>query len=225
MKVFRLKAKQNLYTSNAYLVTGEWNAIDDVNTLVDVGADPSMVDDLDEIYTGVGKKKVDQVILTHAHSDHTAILPLIRNRYRPVVCAYSGFSDGIDRILRDGETIRMGECPFEVIHMPGHTEDSILLFDKNSGALFVGDSPVIIRTPGGSYQERFVLALKRLCSKNIRTIYFGHGPALQENALEALRNSLRNVLKSESESSFGGAPIYASAVHANPGEVISHALR
>lgn len=195
MKVFQLKAKRNLYTSNAHLVTGEWNTIDDVNTLVDVGADPSVIADLDEIYTGVGKKKIDQVILTHAHSDHTAILPLIRERYRPVVCAYSGFSGDVDRILRDGEMVRMGEHWFEVIHMPGHTEDSILLFDKESGALFVGDSPVIIRTPGGSYQERFVQALKRLCRRNVRTIYFGHGAPQQENALETLRHSLRNAVR------------------------------
>ena len=197
MKVLQLKAKRNLYTSNAYLVTGEWNAIDDVNTLVDVGADPSIVDDLDEIYTGVGKKKVDQVILTHAHSDHTAILSLIRERYRPLVFAYSGFAEGIDRTLRDGEMIRLGERFFEVIHMPAHTEDSILLFEKESGALFVGDSPVIIRSAGGSYQQRFIEALKRLCRKNVRTIYFGHGEPLRERVAETLRDSLRNVMRSE----------------------------
>ncbi len=197
MKVFQLKARQNLYTSNAFLVTGEWNTIDDVNTLVDVGADPSVIDDLEEIYTGVGKRKIDQVILTHTHSDHTAILPLIRERYNPVVCAFSGFAEGVDRILRDGETIRLGEALFEVIHMPGHTEDSILLFDRDSGALFVGDSPVIIRAAGGSYQERFIRALKRLGRRNVRTIYFGHGAPQEENVLETLRYSLQNAMKPE----------------------------
>jgi hypothetical protein len=33
------------------------HAVDDVNTLVDIGADPSIIDNLEEIYTGVGKKK------------------------------------------------------------------------------------------------------------------------------------------------------------------------
>jgi glyoxylase-like metal-dependent hydrolase (beta-lactamase superfamily II) len=197
MKVFQLRGRGNLYTSNAYLVTGEWNAIEDVNTLVDVGADPSVVDDLEGIYTGVGKKKIDQVILTHAHSDHTAILSLIRQRYNPVVCAYSGFADGVDRILRDGQQIRLGERLFEVIHMPAHTEDSILLFDKESGSLFVGDSPVIIRSPGGSYQERFIEVLRRLCRKNVRAIYFGHGAPQRERVMETLCHSLSNALRQD----------------------------
>ncbi len=195
MKIQCLKGWQNVYTSNAYLITGDWNAIEDVNTLIDVGADPSIVQLLDGIYTGVGKKKVDQVILTHTHSDHTAILPLIREHFKPVICAYSAYAEGIDRVLKDGEFIRAGDAVFEVIHMPGHTDDSILLLDKNSGTLFVGDSPVIVRTPGGNYSEGFVQVLKRLCRKHVRTIYFGHGDSLVENVQQTLRHSLENVLK------------------------------
>ena len=36
MRVSNLTAEADLYTSNAYLVRGDWNALDDVNTLVDV---------------------------------------------------------------------------------------------------------------------------------------------------------------------------------------------
>jgi len=195
VKIHCLKGWQNVYTSNAYLITGDWNAIEDVNTLIDVGADPSIVQVLDGIYTGVGKKKVDQVILTHTHSDHTAILPLIREHFKPVICAYCAYAEGIDRVLKDGEFIRVGDAVFEVIHMPGHTDDSILLLDKKSGTLFVGDSPVIVRTPGGNYSEGFVQVLNKLCRKHVHAIYFGHGDPLVENVQQTLRHSLENVLK------------------------------
>ena len=41
MKVTVLKGSNNVYTSNAYIVTGDWKRIEDINTLIDVGSDPS----------------------------------------------------------------------------------------------------------------------------------------------------------------------------------------
>ena len=197
MKIFHLQGRQNVYTSNAYLITGDWNAIGDMNTLVDVGADATIIDQLEEIYTGVGKKRVDQVILTHNHSDHTAILPLIREKYQPKIFAFSEFFAGIDRVVRNGEMIRMGDGMFEIIHMPAHTEDSILLYNRESGILFVGDSPIIVRTPGGAYREEFIQVLKRLSRRNVRQIYCGHGEPLTVNVTEMLRYSLRNASASQ----------------------------
>jgi hypothetical protein len=54
MKILKIKDSGALYTSNVYLVLGEWNAIDDVNTLVDVGADPAIIPGIEEIYTEKG---------------------------------------------------------------------------------------------------------------------------------------------------------------------------
>ncbi len=73
-----LSAKSKIYTSNVYLLTGDWNCIQDVNTLVDVGRDPSVIDEIYQASTGVGKTKVEKVILTHNHYDHTSLLPQIK---------------------------------------------------------------------------------------------------------------------------------------------------
>ena len=37
MKIDNLTVKSTVYTSNAYLVRGDWNKLSDINTLVDVG--------------------------------------------------------------------------------------------------------------------------------------------------------------------------------------------
>jgi glyoxylase-like metal-dependent hydrolase (beta-lactamase superfamily II) len=196
VKIVQIRGGSTIYSSNAYLVLGDWKAIGDVNTLVDAGADPAMVHAIDGIPTGLGKKKVDQVILTHTHSDHTANITLLKRAYCPVVCAYSPYYNDADRVLKNGESLRVGDRWFEIIHIPGHSDDSIALFNKEEGVLFAGDSPLVINSPGGSYGMGFVSALRSLCSRNIKAIYLGHGDPLLGGAREILKNSLGNVLKS-----------------------------
>ena len=193
MKVIPVKGGNNVYTSNVYLVLGAWKCIEDINTLVDVGNDPSIVEVLWSIDTGVGKNKVEQVVLTHDHSDHTGILPLIREAFNPVVCAFSPFIEGVDRVLRHGDTIRIGSGVFEVIHTPGHSSDSICLFNREHGVLFTGDSPLIVRSAGGGFEEGFLRAMKSICREDVKTVYFGHGDPLAEHANEMLTHSLKNI--------------------------------
>ena len=187
-----IQSKSMVYSSNVYLVLGDWSAIDDVNTLIDVGNDPVVLDQIAHAPTGVGKKSIEQVIFTHGHFDHTALLPQIRQRYQPVVYAYSAFI-GADEVLRDGQVLHCGDRYFEVIYTPGHSDDSICLYCQTDGALFVGDTPVIIRSTDGTHEDRFVAALERLCRLDVRTIYFGHGEPLTDNPRNALLSSLRNV--------------------------------
>jgi len=181
-----------IYSSNVYLIRGDWNAIPDVNTLIDVGNDAAVIERIRATPTGVGKKAVEQVILTHGHFDHAALLPAIREAFQPVVYAHSAFVKA-DRILEDGQTLRCGDRVFEVIYTPGHSNDSICLYCKEDGLLFVGDTPVIIRSTDGSYEEDFIRALERLCRKDVRVIYFGHGDPLFDDCNARLRSSLRNV--------------------------------
>ena len=157
-----------------------------------MGNDPVVLDQIALAPTGVGKKSIEQVIFTHGHFDHTALLPQIRQRYQPVVYAYSAFI-GADEVLRDGQVLHCGDRYFEVIYTPGHSDDSICLYCQTDGALFVGDTPVIIRSTDGTHEDRFVAALERLCRLDVRTIYFGHGEPLTDNPRNALLSSLRNV--------------------------------
>ena len=189
MRVVTLESSGRVYTSQVYLVLGDANRLEDVNTLVDVGLDPAVLASIEKAPTGVGKWPVEQVVLTHSHSDHCALLPQVRAVFRPRVWAFSPNIDGVDGLLRDGDTIRMGDAVFEVIHAPGHSSDSICLYNESEGVLFAGDSPLLITSPGSSYEYGFRAALEKLCARDVSRIYFGHGPPLTERCNQRLRES------------------------------------
>ena len=193
MKVDLIQGMNDVYTCNVYLVRGEWNRIEDVNTLIDVGNDPSILDVLEAMPTGVGKRKVEQVVLTHSHSDHTAILPLVVEKFHPVVCAFSPYMEGVRRLVKGGDRLRLGERCFDVIHMPGHSEDSISLYNEEESVLFSGDATVIIRSLGGTYEPAFAGIMEDLCRRRIRIIYAGHGQPMTEDIPQLLTESLQNV--------------------------------
>ncbi|MBN1931965.1 MAG: MBL fold metallo-hydrolase [Desulfobacterales bacterium] len=195
MKILNLTTDSKIYTSNVYLITGTWNAFGDVNTLIDVGRDPSVIEKINNIPTGVGKHKIDQVILTHSHYDHTGLLPQIKKAFNPVIYAFSASLEGVDCRLKDKETLKIGDRIFEVHHTPGHSIDSICLYCDKEGVLFSGDTPIFIKTPGGTYETGFVRAMEKLCCKNIQSIYCGHGKPLQGNLKKTLYTSLNNARK------------------------------
>jgi glyoxylase-like metal-dependent hydrolase (beta-lactamase superfamily II) len=191
MRIMTLDNSGQIYTSQVYLVLGGASRLEDVNTLVDVGQDPAVLAGIERAPTGIGKWPVEQVVLTHGHSDHCALLPRIREVFHPRVFAFSPSIDGVDGLLRDGEMIRMGDEVFEVIHTPGHSSDSVCFYNESEGVLFAGDSPLVITSPGGTYQAEFVAALDKLCARDVRRIYFGHGAPLLEHCNERLRESRR----------------------------------
>ena len=188
MRIVILENSGQVYTSQSYLVLGSSSRLGDVNTMVDVGQDPAILASIDRAPTGVGKWPVEQVVLTHAHSDHCALLPQVREAFHPKVFAFSPNIAGVDIVLRDGDRIRMGDEDFEVIHTPGHSSDSICLYNCAEGVLFAGDSPLLIMS-AGTYEDSFLSALEKLCARDVRCIYFGHGAPLTERCNERLRES------------------------------------
>ncbi len=192
MKVIKIERNDNIYSCNSYLVLGAWNRIGDINTLIDSGVDGYVVNAIDKMHTGLGKNPVDQVILTHTHFDHCGGLDLIDERYSAAVYAYNRLNEDI-RPLADGDILPVADTSFEVIHTPGHSNDSICLYCEEERVLFSGDTPIKIRTSGGSYTEAYVKSLENLVRRKIDIVYPGHDVPLIGNVREILMNTLRNV--------------------------------
>ena len=193
MKIANLTQGSVVYTSNAYLLTGTWNAIPDVNTLIDTGRDPNIIQAIYDSPTGVGKRRLDQVILTHSHYDHASMVPVIQKEFGPVVCGCSPNFEGIGRVLKDGERIRVADLDAVVIYTPGHSNDSLCLYCEGEGILFVGDTPIVIQTRDNTYEERFLSALERIARLDVTAIYPGHGRPILSDCNELIHQSLANV--------------------------------
>jgi glyoxylase-like metal-dependent hydrolase (beta-lactamase superfamily II) len=101
--------------------------------------------------------------------------------------------------LREGEQIRVGDLVLDVLHLPGHTEGSVCLYEKRRGLLLSGDvlfAGAFGRTdlPGGD-EERMVASLARLADAipgSVR-ILPGHGP---ETTMERELPWLRRIASS-----------------------------
>lgn len=183
------------YSCYSYYIRGSWNAIPDINTLIDVGTDDFSLNYIRGLNAGVGKRRVEQVILTHEHFDHAAGLKYIIQEWQPKVIAFKELP-GVTHKAYDGMPIKIGDKEAVILHTPGHSHDSISIYCEEEKSIFLGDTTYNIKTPGGTYEDDFVAVLERLTKLKIEIIYSGHDEPLINNPLSTLKNTLVNVRKS-----------------------------
>lgn len=92
--------------------------------LVDVAARP------ERLAAAMGDFEPLAAVQTHGHWDHVRAWNGIRDDLGIEVWGHAGdaqlFPRPVDRQLRDGEVLMVGDLAVEVIHLPGHTEGSLL---------------------------------------------------------------------------------------------------
>ncbi|GAW67031.1 beta-lactamase [Geoanaerobacter pelophilus] len=195
MKIVPLGKSQETYSCNSYLILGDWNRIEDVNTVIDPGVDGFIMEEIARLSTGFGKVPVQQVILTHNHFDHSAGAAALRKAYGCRVLAFQE-GPGVDQTLKGGQFLKAGDDFLEVLQTPGHSSDSISLYAPSLHALFSGDLPLRVRTPGGSFGCDYLAALQILNRRKIDLIYSGHDEPLLSGGGAMIEQTIRNVLAS-----------------------------
>lgn len=164
--------------------------------LIDPGEEPeTIISTIERL--GV---KLNSIVLTHGHGDHIGAVDILRDELSlPVAIGRLDaemLSDpslnlaanmGIDlklkppeKLLDEGDQVKVGEFSFEVIHSPGHTRGSISL--KSGNHVIVGDLVFcgsVGRTdlPGGSF-DALLKSIKEkiLVLPDDTVLYPGHGP-------------------------------------------------
>ncbi|MBN2694639.1 MBL fold metallo-hydrolase [bacterium] len=194
MRIYKVPTSGAIYSSNVYLLLGDFSRIEDKNTLIDAGGDINIFQEITNFPTGVGKKGVDQIILTHNHFDHTQGISGLKNRYGSKVYA---FSQGglVDTLLKPNQKIEVADTIATIIYTPGHSNDSICIYFEKEKILFSGDTPIAVYDSEGSHSFEYFDALKRLSYLNLDIIYPGHGNPIN-NPQEVLQRSIKNVEKS-----------------------------
>ena len=143
-------------------------------------------------------------MLTHGHYDHAAGLDVVVARYHPQVFAFAP-GKHVGALLLDGQVLRLGDREFEVLHTPGHSEDSISLYCAQDRTLFAGDTPLDVKTAGGSYPGELLASLERIASREVETIYAGHATPITAGVPELLRRTIRNIRQSTLSYSYRNA--------------------
>ncbi|QFU18218.1 MBL fold metallo-hydrolase [Microvirga thermotolerans] len=176
-----------------------WNDSTRTGAVVDPGGD------LERIRRAIDESgvTVEKIVLTHGHIDHAGGAAELRDmlgvpvegphegdrpllEHLPEQARFYGF-DGVravtpDRWLNEGDTVTVGGTAFEVLHCPGHSPGSVVLFSRADRFALVGDvlfNGSVGRTdlPGGSAAMLLQsIRTKLLPLGDDVTFICGHGP-------------------------------------------------
>jgi glyoxylase-like metal-dependent hydrolase (beta-lactamase superfamily II) len=184
---------------------------------------------------GRDPSEISQIILTHVHWDHCAGVatikadtrckigvhrlgkPFLEDPYLMVKQLAERFPSQIrehmadfdpvkpDITFNDWDHIDSGGKELTIIHIPGHSADSLCIADEEQGVYVCGDSmqglgmnqPLIFHN-----STEYTTSAKRLLNKSIKILVNGHpylpfkkGVLRGDECREHIRESLREVLK------------------------------
>jgi hydroxyacylglutathione hydrolase len=203
-----------------YLILGEESAI-----LFDTGAGvrdikpvveslttlPVIVTQSHLHYDHVGNhKKFDRMAmpdLTYLRNKSQAgVLPLSRSEHLGFMSGFDAPDFAISEWWAPGSSVNLGGRVLDVIHTPGHTPDSIMLFDSERKLLFTGDyiypGPLYGMAPGADLGDYLSTAQQLVDSMPSEAKLLGaHGetessglPILHHTDLVDLKNALEKIL-------------------------------
>ncbi len=181
-----------LFASNCYIVGSESNK---EGVIIDPG------DDAKEILKNVKDLGLDikLIVLTHGHIDHTGAVKEVKKATGAEVAIHTDDAKSLQEqllgrlfglsypppppprlLLKDGDSIDIGDLHFLVVHTPGHSPGGICLLEE--GVVFSGDTLFnygIGRTdlPGGNGSQLMnSIHTKLMVLPDNTIVYPGHGP-------------------------------------------------
>ncbi|NIB40692.1 MBL fold metallo-hydrolase [Pseudomaricurvus alkylphenolicus] len=102
------------------------------------------------------------------------------------------------RIVKDGDTVDLGNRQFKIVHLPGHSPGSIGLWEASTKILFSGDAiydgPLVDKLPGSNVEE-YVETMYKLRELPVSVVHAGHEPSFGRERLVEICNAYINGKK------------------------------
>lgn len=158
--------------NNTYLLTGA------IPTLIDAGVgQPAHIE---AIAVALGDARLDQILITHSHSDHARGVPALTGRW-PGVSVRNLTPD----VCLDGESIAAGDTRLRALHTPGHAPDHFCFLDETTRDVFCGDlarrgGTIVIPASAGGNLVQYLASLRRIRGLQPRRLLPGHGPVIDD---------------------------------------------
>ena len=181
------------------LLTNCYLFIDDATgktVLIDPGGNADRSDGFIE----KNELELGMILNTHCHFDHVGENAFFKAKYRvplaigelDIACLRRAHIDSAlfqidikrspepDMLLKDGNTIEVGNSKFLVLHTPGHTPGSVCFYEPAEKILFSGDTLFFESVgrwdlPGGDYFSLMKSVHKLLHLPPETVVYPGHG--------------------------------------------------
>ena len=174
--------------TNTYLIVGTEAA-----AFVDTGWDrPGEGEARIDYWRKIGAPPLKGIAVTHRHPPHWGNAPAIQRvcGNAPIIAsvaekaAIEARMQGakVDRPVRDGETLSLGNMTLEFIDAPGHTHGSMAVFIRETRALFTGDNVMgtgsSVVNPGEGAIALYLETLDKFLRYDPAVIYPGQGPVV-----------------------------------------------
>jgi len=148
---------------------------------------------------------LEKVVITHSHHDHVKNLSKIVQKFKCKVKAFKPgkISEKAEKII-EGDKINLAGLDFEVMHTPGHKNDSICLYNPENKVMFTGD---LIFPEGGfgrtdlaeGDRHKLIESINKIRALEVEKFYAGHGEAVIEDANKWIEKSLEEAKKHEAK--------------------------
>jgi glyoxylase-like metal-dependent hydrolase (beta-lactamase superfamily II) len=158
---------------------------------------------------------IKKIVLTHGHRDHCmGVFEFLR--YPPIwekkeieIIIHAAGPAEFKKTLQEygfnpteiegGETLDLSGFEWEAIHTPGHTIDSICLYNQATKTAITGDT-VLPNTmadadkAGGGKFDHYLYGLKQLMKKEIENILPGHDVPVARTGRQAVEQTYEGVM-------------------------------
>ncbi len=143
---------------------------------------------------------IQYLINTHGHSDHTNGNATVKKKTGAKIVAFAGSSISPDVGVTDGQLLEVGQFTLEMIHVPGHTDDHILVYLEREKIAVTGDH-LFVGKIGGTGTEAAARDEFESLTRNLDrfpddvTIWPGHDYGCRPSSTIALEKVMNPFLQ------------------------------